>query len=117
GELRIKSLVVSVGLDHGRCRVVKGEESKALLEHERQHYIFAALVGAELYPTLLALRSSTQLELQNDIRTTSEEAFARIDDISAHYDDDTDHGRIAGEQTRWENQVRSWQTNKQIAWP
>jgi hypothetical protein len=117
GELRIKSLVVSVGLDHMRCWVVKGDESNALLEHERQHYIFAALVGSELYPTLLALRASTQLDLQQDIRRTSENAFARVDDISARYDRDTDHSRIAGEQTRWENQVRSWQTNKQLVWP
>lgn len=117
GETRIKSLIVSVSIDRRASWVVKGKATASLLSHERQHYIFATLVAAELFASLLELRAPNTLDLQSAMRAALTDATARINDISSAYDSDTAHGTDAGEQARWETQVKTWQTNKQIVWP
>ncbi|MFL5306500.1 MAG: DUF922 domain-containing protein [Polyangia bacterium] len=104
-------------LQAARSWVVAGKESPELFDHEKLHYMIAALVGAELEQELKALSAPTYPALLLAHKQLAEEKGERARDIEQQYDDDTNHSQITAQQILWSARVRQWRRAGAISWP
>src|SRR5205823_1108138 len=79
-----------------------------LFEHEKLHYMIAALVGAELEQELKALSAPTYPALLLAQKQLAQEKGERARDIEQQYDDDTNHWQITAQRILWSARVCQW---------
>jgi predicted secreted Zn-dependent protease len=113
----ITDATVTVSIDPHGSWVVAGTESPELFEHEKLHYMIAALVGAELEQELKALSAPTYPALLLAQKQLAQEKGERARDIEQQYDDDTNHSQITAQQILWSARVRQWRRAGAISWP
>ncbi|MGA2184645.1 MAG: hypothetical protein ABSH47_16605 [Bryobacteraceae bacterium] len=109
------TIVVSVALDAASwvqdfVFTLPQPKQDELLNHEQGHFSLGALLARDFYYDLLKLRQkeyANQLQATADydgLRNARNKAFPAI---IKKYDDDTQHGTVASQQTRWDGFVRS----------
>jgi hypothetical protein len=76
-----------------------------LLNHEQGHFNVGALLARDFYYDLLKLRQkqyNSPTESNADFETLKKARDAAMVSIVKKYDDDTKHGTVAAQQTRWD---------------
>jgi hypothetical protein len=114
----ISNGAVTVSLVPADTWVVAGNKTAALLTHERLHYVIATLVGRELDKELAALTGSSDADVLQQASDLIDAKNDRALAIGQAYDDDTDHGADAAQQTLWQNRVHKWENDSnRVSWP
>jgi hypothetical protein len=107
---------IAIELDRNNCFVNQWALDRPapfptdLLHHEQGHYDLVALFCRDMFIELMALKPQTFPNAQAVI-TAAQAIFARFDRLIANvhtpYDNDTQHGTVAQQQTRWDGFISS----------
>ena len=114
-KYQVKKINVMVNLNLKNTWVVKGKESKKLLEHERRHWMMDIIVGYEIERAVLALSNMNAKILKQKILSEFNwHRNKREKWLSELYDKETKSGTDAKIQAQWEKKVDKWFADKKI---
>ena len=106
GRFRLGTFGVRLRIVAEDTWVVRSAKTDALLAHEQGHFDISGLDARQLMHDLAALRADTTDELQRLVTERIERSRTESQAMSDRYDDETDHGRNADAQRRWETAIR-----------
>jgi predicted secreted Zn-dependent protease len=105
GRFRLPAITIRVEVMAQDTWVVKDKMSDDLLNHEQGHYDITGLLGKELGEGLLALRAASVTKLQAKVTRYMTHYRDQEEKIDKRYDAETDHGRKADQQDRWNKKL------------
>ena len=106
GRFRIPAITIRLTIVQNDTWVVADKKSDDLLVHEQGHYDITGLLGRELGDALLAIRAADMAELQREVARILEHYRDQSEKLTKQYDEtDTDNGRNADEQQRWNKKL------------
>ena len=105
-RLRLGSFGVRLQVTAEDSWVVRDQKTDALLAHEQGHFDITGIDARQLMNDLAALRAANAEELQNLVTARIERSRTDAQAMSDRYDRETDHGRNADAQRRWEAAIR-----------
>ena len=107
GIYRVTSLTVTIRTVTEDDWVVTSQKSAELLSHEQGHYDITGLMGRDMGKEIVAARASSKDDLQTKVTQIIEKYAQRAKDLSAQYDDETNHGRNRDAQKKWNDRIHS----------
>ena len=106
GRFRLGTFGVRLMIVAEDTWVVRSAKTDALLAHEQGHFDIGGLDARQVMQDLSALRTDTTEELQRLVSERIERSRTDAQAVSDRYDEETDHGRSADAQRRWETAIR-----------
>ena len=118
GEQRVEvaNIDLTVTVVRRLSWIVMARATRALLEHERIHYLIAICVGRNLHEDAFSTSASSTSALQTTLNSLRTEAAQSVQQLSDRYDRDTNHGAITSQQTVWAARVNRWYTTGFKEW-
>jgi hypothetical protein len=83
----------------------KNKESENLLRHEQVHFDIAEVIARKIRKAYSEYESTDLEETQTYLQETYNEYYGPVWDSYNQYDEDTNHGLVKEEQTRWEKKI------------
>lgn len=106
GRLRLGTFTVRLQVTTEDSWVVRGTATDELLSHEQGHYDLQGLDARALMNRMAALRAENAEDLQRQVTEQIEASRTTAQALSDRYDEETDHGRNAEMQRRWDSAIR-----------
>jgi uncharacterized protein DUF922 len=116
GGVEVANIDLTVTVVRRRSWIVMARATRALLEHERIHYLIAICVGRNLHEDAFNTSASSTSALQTTLSALRTEAAQSVQQLSDRYDRDTNHGAITSQQTVWAARVNRWYTTGFKEW-
>jgi hypothetical protein len=107
GLFRVSALTVSLSIVSDDTWVVTAQKSADLLSHEQGHYDITGLMGRDMGNEILAARSRTVNELQNQVTSIIEKYRQRAKTLTTQYDKESDHSQNRDGQKRWDERIKN----------
>jgi hypothetical protein len=88
--------------------VVKGKQSKVLLNHEQGHWDILGLIAREYHGEIKKLRASSVKQLKARFKKLEVRIAEKRDNLnsgSGGYDTETDHGKKKDQQKKWDSLI------------
>ena len=106
GLLRLGRFTVRLRVSADQTWVVRSAKTDALLAHEQGHFDICGIDARQVMQDLVALRAQDGDELGGMVQDRLQRSRIDAQAMSDRYDEETDHGRTADAQRRWETAIR-----------